>query len=160
MAQVEVADGRLVIRLLDRSDRLWAFRSELEVPLDHVRGVGVDPDRVRAPWSGLPVRDPGSWAPGVLAAGTVHQEGGWAFWDVRGPSGPSSSTSPMSASPAWSWRSTTRRPPRRRSARLSTAAPPRRPAERPRAVGEGQRPVVLALLAVLALLVPTLAIAH
>jgi hypothetical protein len=48
-------------------------------------GLGSTPDRVRAPWSGLPVRDPGSWAPGVLAAGTVHQEGGWAFWDVRGP---------------------------------------------------------------------------
>ena len=41
MAQVEVDDGRLVIRL-DRSDRLWAFRSELAVPLDHVSGVEVD----------------------------------------------------------------------------------------------------------------------
>jgi hypothetical protein len=84
MAQVEIADGRLVLRL-DRSDRLWAFRSQLEVPLAHVRGVEVDPQRVRVPWSGLPIRDPGSWAPGVLAAGSVRQEGEWAFWDVRDP---------------------------------------------------------------------------
>ena len=84
MAQVEIADGRLVIRL-DRSDRLWTFRSQLESPVDHVLGVEIDPERSRVPWSGLPVRDPGSWAPGVLAAGSVRQEGEWAFWDVRDP---------------------------------------------------------------------------
>jgi hypothetical protein len=86
MAQVEVADGRLVIRL-DRADRLWAFDSELEVPLDHVSGVEVDSEKARIPWSGLPVRDAGSWAPGMLAAGTVRQVGKWAFWDVRDPQG-------------------------------------------------------------------------
>ena len=84
MAQVEIADGRLVIRL-DRSDRLWAFRGELAVPLAHVRGVEVDPEAARAPWSGLPIRDADGWAPGVVAAGGVRQEGQWAFWDVHDP---------------------------------------------------------------------------
>jgi len=84
MAQVEITDGRLVIRL-DRSDRLWAFHSELAVPLDHVAGVEVDPEQARVPWSGLPVRDPGSWASGVLAAGSIRQKGEWAFWDVCDP---------------------------------------------------------------------------
>jgi hypothetical protein len=84
MGQIEVAEGRLVIRL-NRSDRLWAFRSELAVPLDHVTGVEVDPERARVPWSGLPVRDVGSWAPGVFTAGSVRQESEWAFWDVRDP---------------------------------------------------------------------------
>ena len=84
MAQVEITTDQLVIRL-DRSDRLWSFRSQLEIPLDHVAGVEVDPEQARLPWSGLPVRDPGSWAPGVLAAGSVRQEGEWAFWDVRDP---------------------------------------------------------------------------
>ena len=55
MAQVEVVDDRLVIRL-DRQDRLWAFKSELQVPLADIRGVEVDPDQARLPWSGLPVR--------------------------------------------------------------------------------------------------------
>jgi hypothetical protein len=55
------------------------------VPLDHVAGVEVDPGRARVPWSGLSVRDAGSWAPGVVAAGSVRQEGEWAFWDVRDP---------------------------------------------------------------------------
>jgi hypothetical protein len=39
---------------LDRSDRLWAFRGELTVPLDHVSGVEVDPEPARIPWSGGP----------------------------------------------------------------------------------------------------------
>ena len=46
MAQVEVVGDRLVIRL-DRADRLWSFRSELQVPLAHIRGVEVDPDQAR-----------------------------------------------------------------------------------------------------------------
>jgi hypothetical protein len=84
MAQVEVVGDQLVIRL-DRADRLWSFRSELQVPLAHIRGVEVDPERARVPWNGLPVRDAGSWAPGVVAAGTLRDEGEWAFWDVHDP---------------------------------------------------------------------------
>jgi hypothetical protein len=84
MAQVEITDDRLLIRL-DRSDRLWAFRSELAVPLDHVRGVEADTEAARVPWNGLPIRDADGWAPGVVAAGTVRHEGKWAFWDVRDP---------------------------------------------------------------------------
>jgi hypothetical protein len=84
MAHVEVAGDRLVIQL-DRQDRLWAFRSELEVPLAHVTGAEVDPEQARLPWSGLPVRDRSGWLPGMVAAGQVRQAGQWAFWDVRDP---------------------------------------------------------------------------
>jgi hypothetical protein len=84
MAQVEVVGDRLVIQL-DRADRLWSFRSELQVPLAHVRGVEVDPERARVPWSGLPVRGENGWLPGMIAAGQVRQEGQWAFWDVHDP---------------------------------------------------------------------------
>jgi hypothetical protein len=84
MAEVEVVGDRLVIRL-DRADRLWAFRSELQVPLEHVRGAEIDHEQARIPWSGLPVREPGGWAPGVLAVGSVRQAGQWVFWDVSDP---------------------------------------------------------------------------
>lgn len=84
MAQVEAAGDRLVIRL-ERADRLWSFRSELQVPPAHVRGVEVDPDQARLPWSGLPVRGENGWLPGMIAAGQVGQDGQWAFWDVRDP---------------------------------------------------------------------------
>ena len=84
MAQVEVVGDRLVIRL-ERADRLWSFHSELEVPLAHIRGAEVDPDRARLPWSGLPVRGEHGWLPGMIAAGQVRQDGQWAFWDVHDP---------------------------------------------------------------------------
>jgi hypothetical protein len=84
MAQVEVVGDRLVIRL-DRADRLWNFRSELQVPLAHIGGVEVDPDQARLPWSGLPVRGERGWLPGMIAAGQVRQDGKWAFWDVHDP---------------------------------------------------------------------------
>jgi hypothetical protein len=84
MAQVEVVGDRLVIRL-DRADRLWSFRSELQVPLAHIGGVEVDPDQARLPWSGLPVRGERGWLPGMIAAGQVRQDGRWAFWDVHDP---------------------------------------------------------------------------
>jgi hypothetical protein len=57
----------------------------LAVPLAHVRGVEVDPEAARVPWSGLPIRDADGWAPGVVAAGTVRHEGQRAFWDVHDP---------------------------------------------------------------------------
>jgi hypothetical protein len=84
MARVEVSDSRLLIRL-DRTDKLWAFKGTLEVPLEHVVGVEVDPERARIPWSGLPVREPGSRLPGMLWSGDVREQGRWAFWDVRDP---------------------------------------------------------------------------
>jgi hypothetical protein len=84
MAQIEVAGDRLVIRL-DRADRRWSFRSELQVSLAHVRGAEVDPDQARLPWSGLPVRADNGWLPGMIAAGQVRQDGQWAFWDVHDP---------------------------------------------------------------------------
>jgi hypothetical protein len=84
MAQVEVVGDRLVIRL-DRADRLWSFRGELQVPLAHIRGVEVDPDQARLLWSGLPVRGDNRWLPGMIAAGQVRQNGQWAFWDVHRP---------------------------------------------------------------------------
>jgi hypothetical protein len=84
VAHVEVVGDRLVIRL-DWTDRLWAFKSQLELPLEHVAGVEVDPEQARISRTGLPVRERGSWLPGMIAAGSVREQDGWAFWDVQDP---------------------------------------------------------------------------
>ena len=73
---------------LDRTDRLWAFRSELEVPLAHLTGVEVDPEQARLPWSTLPVWDRDGSLPGMVAADGVRQNGSWAFQGVSDHSGP------------------------------------------------------------------------
>jgi hypothetical protein len=44
MAQVELVGDQLAIRL-DRADQLWSFRSQLQVPLPHIRGAEVDPEQ-------------------------------------------------------------------------------------------------------------------
>jgi hypothetical protein len=84
MAQATVTEDRLVVRM-DQSDRVWTFKGILEVPLEHVVDVEVDPKKARIPWSGLPVREKGSGLPGMMAAGDVRHDGQWVFWDVSHP---------------------------------------------------------------------------
>ena len=64
-------------------DKLWAFRSRLEIPLAHIRHVRIDPEAARGWFHGL--RLPGTSLPGVLTAGTFYLDGKRVFWDVHHP---------------------------------------------------------------------------
>jgi hypothetical protein len=64
-------------------DRLWALKSHLEIPLNHVRAVRADPEPARGWWHGL--RLPGTQIPGILTAGTFYQGDGAVFFDVHDP---------------------------------------------------------------------------
>lgn len=64
-------------------DKLWALKSQLEIPLAHIREVRVDPEPARGWWHGL--RMPGTQIPGVLTAGTFCQHGEAVFYDVHDP---------------------------------------------------------------------------
>ena len=64
-------------------DQLWALKSQLEIPLAHVRGVRADPEPARGWWHG--VRLPGTQIPGLLTAGSFYQSGGFVFYDVHDP---------------------------------------------------------------------------
>src|SRR5262249_22370811 len=63
--------------------QLWAFRSELEIPLAHITGVEADPGLVGTWWHGVKLM--GTDVPGVFAAGTFLYHGELVFWDVRHP---------------------------------------------------------------------------
>ena len=65
------------------ADRLWSFRSSLEIPLGHIAGVRADPEVARGWWHGL--RLPGTNVPGVITAGTFYEHGKCVFWDVHHP---------------------------------------------------------------------------
>lgn len=54
----------------------------MTIPLANVRGATADPGIATEP-KGL--RAPGSHLPGVITAGTFHQDGEKVFWDVRDP---------------------------------------------------------------------------
>ncbi len=79
MTTVSTSDGRLVIEV-QGLDKLWALKSRLEIPLEHISDVrSAVEQRVRG------IRAPGTYIPGVITAGTFHQVGKRVFWDVHHP---------------------------------------------------------------------------
>jgi hypothetical protein len=79
MARIDV-EGDELVATLEGWDRIWALSGDVHAPLRAVAGVRRDPVAARRP-DGL--RLPGSYIPGILAAGSYWrpgQQGGWSFW--------------------------------------------------------------------------------
>jgi hypothetical protein len=81
MAAIEIASGKLVIHV-EGVDKFFALASRLEVPLEHISSVEVNPADAHQIWHGIRV---GTNLPGVITAGRFLQDGQWAFWDVHDP---------------------------------------------------------------------------
>jgi Bacterial PH domain len=82
MVDVSISGGNLVLHVRG-ADKLWAFKSSLEIPLAHIREIRADSEIVHGWWHGI--RMPGTNVPGVLTAGTFYQDGKRVFWDVHNP---------------------------------------------------------------------------
>jgi hypothetical protein len=82
MARIELQGDRLVVHVTG-ADRVFALKSELAIPLEHVTGVARDEEEARTWYHG--VRAPGTNLPGVITAGTFHEHGERVFWDVHHP---------------------------------------------------------------------------
>ena len=82
MVELSVTDGKLILHVLG-TDKLWALRSSLEIPLTHISGVRADPSVAKGWYHGI--RLPGTNIPGVITAGTFYQHGQRVFWDVHHP---------------------------------------------------------------------------
>ena len=82
MVDLSVAEGKLTLHIRG-ADKLWTFRSSLEIPLVHIAGVRADPEAARG-WYHR-IRMPGTNVPGVITAGTFYQDGKRVFWDVHEP---------------------------------------------------------------------------
>jgi len=74
-------DGDTAVFELQNLHTLWALRSRLEIPLQHIANVHADPELTMGLFERLKVA--GAYFPGVFAAGTFWEEGGLAFWDVH-----------------------------------------------------------------------------
>ncbi len=59
--------------------KLWAFKSELKIPVENVTSAHQDLSLVSG-WKGF--RAPGTSVPFLITAGTFHLEGDKIFWDV------------------------------------------------------------------------------
>ncbi|MEV4772025.1 hypothetical protein [Micromonospora humida] len=79
MASVRIDGDDLVVEI-EGMDRLWSLKSRLVIPLANVCGATADPGIAAEP-KGL--RAPGTSLPGVITAGTFHQDGERVFWNIR-----------------------------------------------------------------------------
>jgi len=82
LVDLSIAEGKLTLHVRG-ADKLWAFKSSLEIPLVHITEIKADPSIVHGWWHGL--RMPGTNIPGVLTAATFYQDGKRVFWDVHNP---------------------------------------------------------------------------
>ena len=82
MVDLQVADGKLILHVRG-ADKLWALKSSLEIPLEHISSARADSGVARDWYHGI--RMPGTNIPGVLTAGTFYQDGQRVFWDVHHP---------------------------------------------------------------------------
>src|SRR5262249_42214759 len=82
MVDITIRGDRVFFRV-EGLHQLWAFRSELEIPLAHIVAVDHDPQQVGTWWHGFKLI--GTDVPGLFAAGTFYYHGEFVFWDVRHP---------------------------------------------------------------------------
>ncbi len=81
MTEISIAEKTLVVEMKGW-DKLWALKSRLDIPLEHIKAVKADPETARHPEG---IRFPGTYVPGVITAGTFCQAGDRVFWNVRHP---------------------------------------------------------------------------
>lgn len=81
-AEINISGGELVVEVKG-ADKIWALKSELRIPLQHVVGAESGEQEASAWYHGI--RAPGTSLPGVITAGTFYRHGEKVFWDVHHP---------------------------------------------------------------------------
>lgn len=82
MAEIELTPESLIVHITG-TDRLWALKSRLEIPLQHVTGAASAAEEARKWWHGVKLG--GTHLPGVITAGRFYEDGALVFWDVHDP---------------------------------------------------------------------------
>jgi hypothetical protein len=83
MVEIAIKDNKLIIELMGMH-KYFALKNRIDVPIDHVSDVRLDP-KANIYRDGLALRMPGTSLPGVVTAGSFLQRGKWSFWDVSRP---------------------------------------------------------------------------
>jgi len=81
MTEISLEEKKLVVEMKGW-DKLWALKSRLEIPLEHIKAVRADAEIAKAPKG---IRMPGTHVPGVITAGTLRHEGDRVCWNVHHP---------------------------------------------------------------------------
>src|SRR5215469_14314829 len=81
-ASITLTPDALIIDI-EGTDKLWALKSRLQVPLANVAAVAPAESEAREWLHGI--RLGGTHMPGVITAGRFYPHGKWVFWDVHDP---------------------------------------------------------------------------
>jgi hypothetical protein len=76
-------DGNKALFEVQGWDKVWSLRSQLEIPLSHIKGAHIDPAPPMGWFRGVKLG--GTSVPNIFRAGTFYQEGELVFWDVHHP---------------------------------------------------------------------------
>ena len=82
MVDVTIQEGRVIFEV-EGWDKLWALKSRLEIPLDHIKSARIDEEAAKGWWHGVKLG--GSDLPGVITAGTFYRKGRLVFYDTHKP---------------------------------------------------------------------------
>jgi hypothetical protein len=82
MVEITVIGDKAVFEV-EGWDKLWSFRSRLEIPLAHIKGAHADPNPAMGWFDGLKLA--GTHIPRIFKAGLFYKEGDLVFWDVLNP---------------------------------------------------------------------------
>ena len=80
MVNIEIKGSTVTVEMLG-AHKLWALRSRIEVPIEHIVDVRHAPD-ASFDRNGMVLKMGGTAWPGVIIAGAYVQRGKWSFWDV------------------------------------------------------------------------------
>src|SRR5450432_166135 len=59
--------------------KLWAFKSQLTIPAEHILDAHQDLESIKG-WRGWKL--PGTYIPTIITAGTFYKDGKKLFWDA------------------------------------------------------------------------------
>lgn len=78
MITIEKQDDNFIFNLKGMH-KLWAFKSQLTIPIDNIKDARQDLESIKG-WKGW--RAPGTSLFSLITAGTFHKDGTKIFWDV------------------------------------------------------------------------------
>jgi hypothetical protein len=82
MVEITVEESNVVFEVRGW-DKVWALRSQLTIPIVHIKDAYEDPEPAMGWFDGLKIA--GTALPNTFRAGTFYQDGEWVFWDVSDP---------------------------------------------------------------------------
>jgi hypothetical protein len=82
MVDVSIEGDRVIFEV-EGFDKLWALKSQLDIPVAHIRSARVDNDAAKGDWHGVNIG--GADFPGLITAGAFYRQGRLVFYDTHKP---------------------------------------------------------------------------